>query len=224
MNPAVLTDRRKVFPNKSFPCSAPGWYLNFDTKGIAFLEPAFASIGKDPMFKDMPEVHGVIHEITSSEYEQIRRTEGGGGYADVGYQDQIVKVCLYDGNIIEAITLVEFNAKQIHDNGFPSQRYLKLLEDGAEYHKLDQSYLIFLRNLPRYIPNRTIWGSFCRFLYISLILTMAMPVFLPMAFCRLLNVRAPRVLYVAVSYAVSVAHFLYLTLFRPVLGNGAGEI
>jgi hypothetical protein len=102
-----LSTRRKVYPVESHPAILEGYYLNFDTIFLPYLEPCFASIGPTPILPLQPVVNGVLHLITTEEMQKIIETEGGGGNVGIGYQTTIVQVTTYTGLVVNATTLIE---------------------------------------------------------------------------------------------------------------------
>ncbi|KAJ3373986.1 thioredoxin-disulfide reductase [Kappamyces sp. JEL0680] len=233
MNPRVLTDRRKVKPKHSFPAIIPGYYLNFDTFAFPFLEPSFASIGREKLLgPSQPAVHGVLHLITLEDMEQIKRTEGGGGYDGIGCMsdrtdpDQFVmlEAKAYDGSLYKCYTLIEIQKKVYHDQFWPSLRYMNLIETGAKEHDLDASYQQWLASVPRYIPNPALWSRLGKYVFIGSSVIIWFPLLFLMVFYRvLLKTRPPRVVYVVWSWMLLWTGIYYQYFIRPVFGNGAGE-
>ena len=60
------------------------------------------------------EVHGVVHQITPADMAQIVRTEGGGGGGNHGYFTESVTCQLYDGQAVQALTLLTHPASLHH--------------------------------------------------------------------------------------------------------------
>ena len=74
---AETLKRRKVAPTLSEAAILRGWQFRMSYPGLPFLEPAFAGI--HPSADPTVCCHGVVHEITREEMDNIVRTEGGGG-------------------------------------------------------------------------------------------------------------------------------------------------
>ena len=53
-------------------------------------------------------VHGVVHQITQADMRQIVRTEGGGGTGNRGYYAESITCQLYNGDVIQAVTLLTY--------------------------------------------------------------------------------------------------------------------
>jgi hypothetical protein len=96
--------------------------------------------------------HGVVHTLTLADWNQIVRTEGGGGFAP-GYLAVEVNVTTYSGKTLRAWTLKTHPLSKTVTRFFPSQRYKTLCVKGAEDCGVAAEYLDFLRaqvpNAPR---------------------------------------------------------------------------
>jgi len=224
MNPKILSGRRKIYPTKSLPCYLPGWYLNFNTTAIPFLEPSFASVSQKPAFDSQPEVHGVVHEITRSEYDEVRRTEGGGGHIGIGYESVKINITTYDGQTLPAFTLVEYPRTIYHGQFFPSKRYMTLLENGSVEYGLKVEYQEWLKSIPRYEPLPNLRHRIGRTLFLFFAIIFGIPLVLPMVFTHFISrSRGPRMVHYLVKiYKILIGHIYYF-LFRPIFGSGAGE-
>ncbi|WIA28381.1 hypothetical protein OEZ86_010927 [Tetradesmus obliquus] len=173
MNPSVLTGRRMVQPRQSWPCCVPSHRLSFGVQGLPYSEPGFATIVEVPQQEQQqqqwqrqqlspqqqqqqqqqPCVHGVIHRITRREWAYVKATEGVGSKR-IGYQVIPVDCHLYDGTVVQALTL-QAAAASLHMERrvLPSQRYLNLLQEGARHHQLDTGYQQWLATLQPYRPS-----------------------------------------------------------------------
>ena len=60
------------------------------------------------------EVHGVAHQISQQDMAQICKTEGGGGAAKHGYYVQHVPCQLYNGQTMQALTLLTHPSSLLH--------------------------------------------------------------------------------------------------------------
>ncbi|KAF6263169.1 hypothetical protein COO60DRAFT_511779 [Scenedesmus sp. NREL 46B-D3] len=160
MNPAVLTGRRLVQPSQSLPCSLPTHRLSFGVQGMPYSEPGFATVVEIPQQEQQqqrqqqppqpqrqqvrplqkqqqqqqqqpPCAHGVVHRITRLEWAYVKASEGVGSRS-IGYQVVPVQCHLYDGSVVQALTL-QAAAASMHTGRtvLPSQRYLSLLQEGG---------------------------------------------------------------------------------------------
>jgi hypothetical protein len=220
MNPLVLTERRKVYPVESIPCSVPGYSLNFDCQGIPYFEPAFASIERVRKSCEGQRVtlHGVIHNITRAEMLAIRLSEGGNGHDGLGYDVHEVEVLTYSGQKIFASTLVY---QGVGDwAAYPSRRYMNLILEGARVSQLDRTYIAYLESLPIYERktfSQTIASCLCGYLTVLLFL----PIFLLIGCYRLwTHKRPPRVSIVTLNLARNFIYLFHDCLLRPFLGSG----
>lgn len=223
MNPLVLSNRRRVYPSQSLPCTVPGYELNFYCQGIPYLEPSFASIHSvsDPVFQASHsiEAHGVIHLITKHEMWLIRLSEGGHGHDGFGYHLEEVNVITYSGEKIQAVTLIYPEVKGWCAH--PSRRYMNLIMDGARVHGLRPSYLAYLQSLPVYerkTCSQTIATCLCGILAFTLLL----PV-LPLLACYRhfwTNHRPPRICVLVLNAVLAILHLIHNLFLCPLLGSG----
>lgn len=136
--------------------------------------------GKEPRFhKDRWKkgLVGVVYEVTKKDYAHIIATEGGG----VSYKDILVTCHLLPDTAIvpEKPTTPSFKAhtlcapyshspdsngtsrtasrrqRPIQSYAQPSARYLKLINDGADEHRLPSEYKAYLREIRPYTITRT---------------------------------------------------------------------
>jgi hypothetical protein len=166
---------RGIQPLSAVNVHVPSLDLTFDLPGIPYKEPCFANtryrkvpISDTDYHKDRwhKGLVGVVYEVTPEDYRTIIATEGGGA----SYQDVIVPCYAIppgtksvapapSGTPFEAHTLF---APSGHPEGGKSiarpdpsyaqasARYLKLITDGAEEHKLPADYTAYLCNLRPY--------------------------------------------------------------------------
>jgi hypothetical protein len=223
MNPFVLSGRRNVFPVTSVPAMIQDWYLNFDVIGLPYLEPAFASIGKKPMFEGQPIVHGVLHEISDEDYRQIQITEGGGGHVGVGYDSVVLTATKYNGKQVECKTLVWIPDNFVQYRFFSSKRYMDLLIHGAIRFELEPAYIQFLESIPKYEVIPTMSHKAGRLIFCSLGALAAFPILVPIGLYRYVNLKPPKILYQTLEITKGYLNLLYYYVFAPVFGHGAGE-
>jgi gliotoxin/aspirochlorine biosynthesis gamma-glutamylcyclotransferase len=217
MNPKVLSGRRKVFPTISEPALIRDWYLNFDVVGIPFLEPAFSSIGERPIFENQPCVHGVLHQVTKEDFKQIQLTEGH------NYEKITLKATKYNGKQIDCVSIAWKPRAYYHDRFYSSKRYMNLLIDGATRFELERSYIEFLKSVPFYQNPGGIGHNVGKWFYISMAITAALPVVIPMALYRFYKKEIPSPLGIAFDWILFFLGMFYYFVFRPLFGNGAGE-
>ena len=89
-------------------------HSNFDLDGSH--PPDSHATGGRPLVKGHRhvEVHGVVHLISQQDMAQICKTEGGGGAANHGYYVQRVPCHLYNGDILQALTLLTHPSSLLH--------------------------------------------------------------------------------------------------------------
>eukprot|EP00178_Gracilaria_changii_P002662 TRINITY_DN13970_c0_g1_i1.p1 TRINITY_DN13970_c0_g1~~TRINITY_DN13970_c0_g1_i1.p1 ORF type:complete len:985 (-),score=127.88 TRINITY_DN13970_c0_g1_i1:696-3650(-) len=154
MNPNVLGPNsairlRRVRPRMSKPARLPGYSLKFDVPGIP-PEPVFANLQLDR--RSEYGVHGVLHWVTSDQFQSIARSEGviPLPFADFA-RVQHVTCILADGTRVKARTIAfeppRFSAF-ITSALRPSRRYVQTAIYGAEFYEVDISYVDnVLRNI-----------------------------------------------------------------------------
>ena len=231
MNTNTLVKRRNIHPTKSYPCRVPGYYLNFNCEGIAYLEPCFASIGRNPWVGSPSDLqlHGIIHEITHTEFKNIQKTEGGGGNPGVGYQPVEVDVIKYNGEQLKAITLIQLERIQ-NFSALPSKRYIDIVVNGAKEFELDPEYIKYLESIESYQRPQSIVRIVWIFVIIGpYLLLVLLPVALFHVFDRKLHsknspvsssVWSTRALYACADFI----YFMHQRLLRYVCGEGYGII
>mmetsp|Transcript_40579 Transcript_40579/g.127928 ORF Transcript_40579/g.127928 Transcript_40579/m.127928 type:complete len:220 (-) Transcript_40579:1441-2100(-) len=135
---------RQVKPIKACPGFVKEYKLAFNLLGTPGIEPSFASA--EPSDKEDDELHGVLFTLTRLDWEKVARTEGVG----LAYSLEEVVVNTYQGSKLQAVTLrtkpgplrAPFG-KDIQ----PSEGYLDLLIQGAEYYNLNKEYKDKLRSI-----------------------------------------------------------------------------
>jgi hypothetical protein len=222
MNPVVLSERRKVYPIQSLPCTVPGYELNFNYRGVPYFEPSFASIHR---IKEFPrknrliEAHGVIHLISKREMWAIRLSEGGNGHDGLGYDLQEVTVTTYSGKKEKVVTLIYPEVEGL--SAHPSRRYMNLILEGARVSGLAFSYQTYLQTLPVY-ERKTLSQGIATCLFGIICLTIIAPHLALIACYRLwgTNKRPPRLCIVILDTAMKLLHLLHEYIFCPLFGSG----
>ncbi|KAL0476425.1 Ggct [Acrasis kona] len=188
MNSNTFKVRRKIKPFEFHPCTVAGYTLNFQMVGYPYMEPSFASVHKiTEQEKDTAvELHGVVYRITTEDYIRIRKTEGGGGNDNAGYDDIDVLVKTYDGKNIWARTLIGHQDWVSNNNALPSLRYLELLRQGAKEHGISEQYQKYLLSLEHY-DFRSIRQKIGRIIFLAIFLPIFMPLLLTLFYTTKLN-------------------------------------
>lgn len=152
MHKNILSGRRKIHPIESIPGVLEGWQLTFDLRGVPGVEPCFGNIKENPD----SEIHGLLHKMTERDFRRLLATEGGSGVDANGYIPKKVTVHAYDGRMIEAYALVACQTSPyvLRQHALPSTRYMKLLREGATFHKIHPLYIEYLQSLPSTDRNK----------------------------------------------------------------------
>jgi gliotoxin/aspirochlorine biosynthesis gamma-glutamylcyclotransferase len=197
-SPAILS-------NYSLAWEIPG--LPWQEPAFASVQPVCSpSVDQQPPLTDTNQfcdhVHGVAHLITKDQWQRVLETEGGAEHNEedtlnnqqqqqqqqqqedksTGYAVATVHLHLYDGRqlttaktlVAKAKTAALFKGKA----ALPSQRYLKLLQEGAKQHGLSQEYVDFLHSLEPYSSSgwrRKIGGIISAAVVFSLLVPVLVP-------------------------------------------------
>lgn len=130
MNKKVLSGRRMIKPAASLPAVLPGWQLTFSQLGLPYTEPGFAAVERQPAAataeaanggaapppsarQRRPDVHGVLHRITPSQWAYVLETEGASkeDSEDGGYAVVTTTAVTYDGKQVEGVKTLTVPAR-----------------------------------------------------------------------------------------------------------------
>ena len=145
LSPSVLRRRGlAAAPEAGVPAVCPGRRLCFDHRcGYGNLVEGAAGGGG---------AHGVVYRLSAEDWERLEAAEDG-------YLLESVDLQTYDGGALLARAFVSEPALRVitadPDALRPTERYLALLREGADYHQLSPSYrcwLAGLRGLPAGVP------------------------------------------------------------------------
>ncbi|KAI9293086.1 hypothetical protein K502DRAFT_351348 [Neoconidiobolus thromboides FSU 785] len=234
----ILTDRRKVKPVRSLPAVAKGYKLTFDLFGFPYFEPSFGNIIKindinnskstnessalidnKSTFTDNIDVEGVLHLITEEDYSTIRRTEGGNGNKGYGYQDIKIECTSYEGETIEASTLLCISPNAWRGEARPSHRYLNLLIEGAKENNISPNYQTYLNNLP-YFQLETNTQMIGKYLMLVIMFPFILPMLLIFTLSTLTKFQPPVFVSVYMDGLNKVMWVLHDRFLKPCFGTG----
>lgn len=119
------------------------YYPNF---GLSFTRKSRSKRMKDGWVADMvfdPNscVWGMVYYISSNDLLMLDKQEVV--YLDDGYLRQ--KVVIFGSNDEEYVAWTYF--VKVKGNGLPHPLYMKMILDGAQYHKLPRDYIDFLKSI-----------------------------------------------------------------------------
>ena len=130
-NPVSLK-QRNLSPLQSFPALLRGYRLGF------FTRLGFAGAVAD----ESSSFHGVLHQMTLSEMEQLDKIEAG-------YDKVSVLAHKYDGTTQECYVYI-LKAEFLSDiNLPPPERYLDVIIAGCRHYNVDQSHITYLESCER---------------------------------------------------------------------------
>jgi hypothetical protein len=239
--------RRGIKPLSQLNVVAPDLVLTFNLCGIPYIEPCFANVRyHDELAQETTALVrtgsgwdkglvGVVYEVTREDFAIIIATEGGGA----SYQDVLVDCYPLDDkeNVvptnptsqpIKAHTLLSPPGKGRggrSDNmeAEPSARYLKLIKDGADEHKIPADYRKYLEQIQPY-TRTTIGQQIGRVLFVAVwfpafsIIMMLAKVF------RDKDGRSPPIILKLLEIVFGAAWFTYDNFFYWVFGDGEKTI
>ena len=158
VQPTTMTSLRNLHPLNASAAVLPGYRLAFNVRGTPFLEPSAAAAVKCSN-NDDDSIHGVVYEMSAQEFRQLSRSEG----VPFAYRWEKCQVYPYKGDSdaagakamssphtapIDAYVLVAQPLSASPIDIPPSPSYLRIIQNGAAYWKLDASYQQFLTSVP----------------------------------------------------------------------------
>ncbi|KAI9353821.1 hypothetical protein BDR26DRAFT_849304 [Obelidium mucronatum] len=231
--------RRKFQPQKSHQAVLPDYCLSMGMRGILpYTEPAFATIYKRSSLDsiegistddNVPDVHGVVHLLTSAEFQRIVYTEGGNGHKGLGYQQTAVLVNLIDehGTVVgscHAVTLVSMG-DDISPDYWPSKRYLDLCVEGAKQQKIPAKYIEWLASHESYDPaSRTVAKRIGAYAIMIFALPVTLPIFLIGGIFLYNGLQPPRIVSIGLAAAFSIMRYSHRWVFRHIFGSGINHL
>ncbi|KAJ2846790.1 hypothetical protein J3B02_004320 [Coemansia erecta] len=239
MSSEVLSGRRQVFPIKSLAVVVPGYQLTFDMVGIPYFEPGFGTIvpvnDSDETIDEAGDqtqllhkqrttdcqvgspLHCIAHLITKKELAHIINTEGGSGNPDFGYQVLEVACKTYDDQPLKGVTLIDSYTKVLCYH--PSPRYLNILLNGAEEHKLAPEYIERLKMVKPYVPV-TAGQKVAKGLMIAMSLPLASPVLLSAILALVFKTKTPRPIALYGEWVKRFSWWVHDAVLAPIFGKG----
>jgi cation transport regulator ChaC len=144
MQPATFAGRRGITPSRVFAARAPGWRLVLDKTPLVPVGASFANLRADAAASTW----GVAYEITVEDLAHVDLTEGVliGNYARV----EIDLAPIDASGPSRAFTLV---SDRRSDDLQPSDRYMRLLIDGATTHGLPDEWIAMLCAVPTCVES-----------------------------------------------------------------------
>jgi len=151
MLPATMKSLRGIHPKNATAAILKDYRLAFDIRGNPLVEPSAASAR--PSKGDL--MHGVLYELSDQDFARVGFTEG----VPFGYRWQRCEVYPYVGDgesagahaletnePLPAYTLVAARPS-IRDDIPTSRSYLRILQEGAAYWKMDRLYQVELSKI-----------------------------------------------------------------------------
>mmetsp|Transcript_1117 Transcript_1117/g.2219 ORF Transcript_1117/g.2219 Transcript_1117/m.2219 type:complete len:260 (-) Transcript_1117:128-907(-) len=147
---ATLREKKNLNPSKYLVGTIQGWELYF-MSGFQHVEPGWAAIRPSSSCgDDDKKLHGSAFLIPQEEADSLDRQEGG-------YDVLPCTFTSYEGEIVQGVGLYVPKKKHTEgtEEGTPSLRYLRLLQNGAREGGLSQEWIHRLDSVEYYItpPN-----------------------------------------------------------------------
>lgn len=141
-----LREKKGLHPERCVAGTVAGWELYFKAAFSPHVEPAWAGIRTHNADEEgAGELHGTAFLIPEEEAEGLDRQEAG-------YNVLPSKFVSYDGEVIEGVGL--YVGKSDHEGGeegVPSLRYLRLMQNGAREAGLAKEWIERLDSAPYYV-------------------------------------------------------------------------
>ena len=140
MSSEVFVKSRGMRPISKEVARLEGFELVFDQKGVAIIEPAFASIEEN---KESA-VWGVLYQLSEADFTRLHCTEGS------QYVARRIVVVGSSSGCIGCYTYIGMRSNPALN---PSRRYIKKLISGAKENNLPDGYIQQLESVKTtYIP------------------------------------------------------------------------
>ena len=148
VNHAKLVSVRKITPLESLPGLLEGYKLSFNHHGgMGNVEWMTTSAASYFEARGIHGVHGILHRLTLRDFARLTNMESG-------YRPVEVDVFASDGRgKIRAVVFISPKHRNVRDDLHPTNRYLKLIIDGAKQWNLDAAYVRWLESLES-IPSQ----------------------------------------------------------------------
>jgi AIG2-like family len=151
--PSTMTSLRNLSPRSTTAAVLLDYALVFNIPGSRWIEPSAAAVVRRPHAR----VHGVLYTLTEDDFGTLGQSEG----VPFAYRWERCRVIPYRGDGRCAGDTALANALGAEDQNYdvpafvlmasqgdpnngksipPSKSYLQILQDGARYWQLDQSY------------------------------------------------------------------------------------
>jgi hypothetical protein len=185
-----ITNTNKIEIISMEPAHVKNYRLSFNLRGFFPLEPGMGSLEPIEMYNnydnnnnsqsastkntiqllyhkyEKPECHGALVALTVDNYEKVMRSEGiGPNITNPGYEEIVVTVIPYNTSHppVQAIALRAREHVRLPFDPTPSQRYMKILQQGAIELQLKSCYQQFLlshpvQNVPKLLKRIAIYN------------------------------------------------------------------
>lgn len=144
------------------PCVIKNHRLAFNMRGLPPLEPGMGSL--EPLSRENSEAlrsyekeecHGALISLSADDYEKVYRSEGGGSGKRQGYEEIVVTAVPYNSRKppVQAVALRVREHQRMNKDACPSQRYMDILNEGANELGLKECYKQWLNDHPVQITS-----------------------------------------------------------------------
>ena len=140
MQSATFRGRRGHTWTRALAARVDGWRLALDKPSLVSSSESVATLVADPS----AHTFGVLYEISEEELAQLDLTEG----VLIGHYRRIEVTAEPVGERHEAVRAVTLVSDTQRSDLRPSERYVRLLVEGAEEHGLPAEWIAYLRSVP----------------------------------------------------------------------------
>lgn len=139
----TLTQKKNLNPSRYLVGTIKGWELYF-APGVPYVEPGWGAVR--PHSNSNAELHGSAFLIPEDEAQGLDRQEAG-------YDALPCQFVSYDGELVEDVCLYvpKKGWSEAQEEGIPSLRYLRLLQNGAREGGLSKEWISRLEAVDYYI-------------------------------------------------------------------------
>jgi hypothetical protein len=142
-----------IAPSSREPAYAEGLELKFNLAGFPGVEPSWANVERRPGHV----VHGVLYKLAPGDLALLDARE-----SKFVYRRELVSVVGARSGPQRAHV---YTSSLVLDDLVPSERYLKLLIEGAKENGLPADWLAWLEQHPRTVPTSPRFGRFIVWLH-----------------------------------------------------------
>lgn len=158
MEPCIIQGHRLAFNLPGIPPSEPGMgsleplkNIDYDASDTIHNNHHRSKKGEGALLPyEKEECHGALIQLSSDDYEQVYKSEGGGRGVMQGYEEYVVTCIPYDKKkpAVQAVAYRVRKHSRLSKDALPSLRYMTILREGAKELGLQPCYQKWLQDHP----------------------------------------------------------------------------